>query len=85
MKTEKPQAPERLYDELGALNEAGQHLWATMLDGAELLARELDERGIDLRDARQVATDAVSSVFADRIQRAAYRRMRLSEQRKKKS
>lgn len=61
----------RLYNEHGGLNEAGLELWSTVLDGADKLALELAEKGVDLRDARQVAMDAMSEGLAKRIIREA--------------
>ena len=64
----------RLYNDLDAMNEAGVELWATVLDGADKLALELSERGADLRDARQIAMDAMSEAFSQRIIRNAYKK-----------
>lgn len=71
MKTEAKETPHRLYNDLGAMNEAGTTLWASIQDGAETLAQECSKRNLDLRDARQIACDAMSDAFARRIIREA--------------
>lgn len=63
----------RLYGELSEMTDAGREMFDSFLKGTEPMVNELIEKGFDLRDARQIAMDAVSMSFADVIRKQAVR------------